>query len=379
MTVLLTVAPVAGVAAPVSPATGGGGSGSPGDDGTQCTFPVEVEDATGETVRIEDDPDRVITLAPSAAQTMWELEAQDQVVGVSQFALYLEGADEKANVSAPGVGNYDVETIVAEEPDLVLAPNVVGNETVQQLREAGLTVVKFFAATSVGDVERKTTLIGRFTGNCEAAEETNRWMNENVDAARSATEDAERKRVLYLTGTFTTGSDTFIHDMIVTSGGRNIVAEAGVEGFKPVNEEIVADRDPQWIVVTTPGSDALDREPYNSTTAGQEGNLLVVNVNYLNQPAPRSVVFAVRNVTEAFHPDLYGPEDYVDRSAVEVTPTPTTTTTTTETTTTAETTTTTAATTETTTTTTTEEPTPGFGVLVAVLAVLGALLLYRRR
>jgi len=40
---------------------------------------------------------------------------------------------------------------------------------------------------------------------------------------------------------------------------------------------------------------------------------------------------------------------------------------------------TTEATTETTTTTTTEGSTPGFGVVVAVLALLGAVLLYRRR
>jgi len=354
--------------------------GVAGQEESQCTFPVEVEDATGTTVRIEEDPDRVVTLAPSAAQTMWELDARDEVVGVSQFARYLDGAEERANVSAPGFGNYDVETIVALEPDIVLAPNVVANQTVQQLREAGLTVVKFGAATSVEDVERKTTLIGRLTGNCEAAAETNRWMNQNVDAARDAVADRDRVRVLYLTGTFTTGAETFVNDILVTAGGRNVIAEAGVEGFAPVNEEVVAERDPQWIVVTSGGTNVLEEAPYNSTTAGQEGNLLVVNVNYLNQPAPRSVVYAVRNVTEALHPDAYGPDDYVSRSEASRTTTTTTSATTTDadgTTTTASTTTTSATTT--TPTATTDAGTPGFTVGVALVAAALALVALRRR
>lgn len=344
----------------------------------ECSFPVEYEDVTGTTVRVETDPERVVTLAPSAAQTMWELEARDDVVGVSQFAAYLPGATEKSNISAPGFGNYDVERIVELEPDLVLAPNVVSNQTVGQLRNVGLTVVKLSAATSIEDVARKTTLIGRLTGNCEAAAETNRWMSANVDAAQNATADNDRTRVLYLTGTYTTGGETFINDMIYAAGGRNIIAEAGVNGFAPVNKEIVAERDPEWIVVTFPGTGVLEQAPYNSTTAGQEENLLVVNVNYLNQPAPRSVVFATRNMTEAFHPDAYGPSDYVSRSAVETTtttsPTPSTTTTTTTTETTTD-------TTETTTTTTATDPgaTPGFGVIAGLVALVGVVIVVLRR
>jgi len=42
--------------------------------------------------------------------------------------------------------------------------------------------------------------------------------------------------------------------------------------------------------VTTPDAAILEEEPYASTTAGVEGNYVVMEVNYLNQPAPRSVI-----------------------------------------------------------------------------------------
>jgi len=396
LVVLVAVAPLAGVAGadvtepraaasvaaePVAP--GAAGVTGPTADGVaslqqQCTegeasYPLEVEDNTSTTVTIEEAPETVVTLGPSAAQTVWELGADDKVVGVTQFAAYLEGASEKTNVSTSQFAVYDAEAIVAADPDVVLAPNIVFESEVTRLREAGLTVYKFDPATSIEDIQRKTLLTGALVDDCEAARETNRWVSENLDAASEAVGDREPVRALYLSFGQTTGGDTFTHSMIEASGATNVVSEAGQTGYVfPVNQELVAEEDPEWLVVT-PGTD-VERAPYNQTTAGEEGNVVVVSSNWLNQPAPRSVVFAVRNMTEAFHGDAYGPENYVSRSEATRTPTPTSTTTT-------------GTTTDTTADETTAATTgpddgqsqPGLGAVVAVVALLGALALLRRR
>ena len=69
-----------------------------------CGYPYSAEDATGTEVTLEERPERITTLNPSAAQTMWEIGGEDQVVGVTQYASYLEGADERTNVSAAASG-----------------------------------------------------------------------------------------------------------------------------------------------------------------------------------------------------------------------------------------------------------------------------------
>lgn len=304
-------APVAGDATP------------DGQEEQDCEYPLELTDASGETVTIEEEPETVVTMAPSAAQTMVEIGAWDEVVAVSQFALYLDGADERENISAPGFGNYEIERMVELDPDVVLAPNVISNQTVNQVRQAGLTVVRFEAATSIEDVTEKTRLTGRIVGACEGAEESVRWMEDNLDAVSAAVEDRDRPKAVYVTGTFTTGGGTFVNDMITTSGATNIMAEAGLTGFKPVDEEVVATENPSWVVTTNPQSDVLEQSPYDSTRAAEEGNLLYVSPNWINQPAPRSVVYAVRNMTEAFHPEAYGEGDYVSREEAARTPTPT--------------------------------------------------------
>ena len=393
LVVLVAVAPLAGVASadvtesraaasvagePVAPGTTDDGVASLQQQCTEgeASYPLEVEDNTSTTVTIEEAPETVVTLGPSAAQTVWELDADDKVVGVTQFAAYLEGAGEKTNVSTSQFGVYDAEAIVAADPDVVLAPNIVLDREVTRLREAGLTVYKFDRATSIEDIQRKTLLTGALVDDCEAARETNRWVSENLDAASEAVGDRESVRALYVSFGQTTGGNTFTHSMIEASGATNVVSEAGQTGYVfPVNQELVAEQDPEWLVLTNPNSRVPEQAPYNQTTAGEEGNVVVVSSNWLNQPAPRSVVFAVRNMTEAFHGDVYGPESYVSREEAARTPTPTTTATT-------ETTTTDGTTTETTTTATTTDDgqaQPGFGAVVAVVAVLGALALLRRR
>ncbi|MFW6317381.1 MAG: PGF-CTERM-anchored ABC transporter substrate-binding protein [Halorubrum sp.] len=301
MALLVTTALVGGVAGPAAGAqptiesptdgpTAEGAAAGPGVHQTDdaCEFPLEITDATGTTITLEEPPERITTVNPSAAQTLWELGEQDRVVGVTQFAGYLEGADERENVSAEGLG-VDVERVVATEPDLVLAPNASAGQ-VDDLREQGLTVYHFAEATSIEDIAEKTETTGRLVGNCEAAAETNAEMNEAVADAENRTADLDRPNALYPLGDgYVAANNTFINSIMEVGGVNNVAAAEG-DGYPQLSNEVILQTDPELVLVTDPEASILEEEPYASTTAGQEGNYVVMNVNYLNQPAPRSVI-----------------------------------------------------------------------------------------
>lgn len=358
--VLLVVA--AGVPAPAV----ANGATQDGD----CGFPYTVTDARDTQHTIDEEPERIVTLSPSAAQTLWEIGARDKVVGISEYATYLENTDdlEIVNTQAEGI---IVEKIVALEPDLVIAPGTINNETVQNLEDKGLTVVSFDSPTSIDGVAQKTTEIGRLTGHCDGATETNDWMQTNVESVRDAVADAESPRAMYVFYGYTVGSDTFIHDAMTSAGLTNVMAEAGISGYAQVNREVVRERDPQWIVVNTGDPGIPDDPAYNETVAVQRNQTVTVDINYMNQPAPRSVVNAVHTMASEVHADEMADVEIQPRADFDVTTTTTTTTTTTEQTT-AE------PTTTATQTDTDEAATPGFGVGVGVLALLAGLLLARR-
>ena len=272
----------------------------------ECTFPVTRTDATGTEVSIESDPDRIVALQPSAAQTMWEIGARDEVVGmpVGPYTADLEGYREKTSVVGADGFTTNVEAVVNLSPDLVLAPNVTSVETVRQLRRAGLTVYHFREAGSIEDVYAKTLLTGQLTGNCAGAAERVDWMRERIDRVREAVREEDRPTVVYpLGGGVVPGSGTFLHEIVSTAGGRNLAAEVGISGYGQLSAEVIVAEDPQWIILNEqlPLS-AIHLEAYNQTTAIQTDQVVRLNPNYANQPAPR-VALVVEQIARALHPE----------------------------------------------------------------------------
>ncbi|ELZ91460.1 ABC-type cobalamin/Iron(III)-siderophore transport system, substrate-binding protein [Haloferax mucosum ATCC BAA-1512] len=291
---LALVTVFAGVPAPVAAA----------DQTTQCTFPMTVTDATGTEVNITDDPERVVTTNPSAAQTMWEIGAKDEVVGVSRYAMYLDGASDKTNVS--GSNGLNVEVVIGLEPDLVLVPNSsysADPDRIAQLRAANLSVVVFESGESLEGVANKTERIGRYTGNCDAGVERADEMRTSIEHMEQALEGEERPVGLNSFFGYTSGAGTFISDVMTTAGLRNGAAEANITDFAQINEELVVEMNPEYIVI--PSHAQVPSGPaYNSTTAIQEGNVIVVENNKIQQPAPRAIE-ASEDIMNAVHPDAY--------------------------------------------------------------------------
>ncbi|PAU84931.1 hypothetical protein CK500_05320 [Halorubrum salipaludis] len=277
----------------------------PENESGTCTFPLTVTDATGTTITLDERPDRITTTNPSAAQTLWELGAQDQVVGVTQFAGYLNGTDNKTDVSAEfGV---NIERVVSTNPDLVLAPNASANQ-VEDLRAQNLTVYHFPAATDVDDIAVKTHRTGRLTGNCEAATNVTTEMNESVDAVTNQTADLDRIDALYPLGDgYVAADETFINEIMEIGGTNNVAASEG-DGYPQLSQEVILQANPELILVTDPEAPILDEEPYASTTAGTADQYVVMNNSYLNQPAPGSVIESTETLAaavETFQPTTY--------------------------------------------------------------------------
>ena len=62
------------------------------EDEVEESFPVEVKDKFGNTVIIEEEPMKIVSLAPSNTETLFALGLGHRVVGVTPFCDYPEEA-----------------------------------------------------------------------------------------------------------------------------------------------------------------------------------------------------------------------------------------------------------------------------------------------
>ena len=318
-------AAVGGVAADGSIAVDGDHGASAADVASaqpECEYPLEVTDATGETVVIEEEPEEVVVTAPSAAQHLWDIGAREKVTGmpVNFFTSYLEGSEERTNVVGEQ-GAVVQETVVDLDPDLVLAPNVTAQENIQGLREAGLTVYHYPLATDLENVQELVRQSGQLVGECEGANEVVTDMQETIETIENAVADQDEPTVFYNLGfPFTAGSNTVEHDIITTAGGENLAADAD-SGYFQISEEVLAAEDPEWIIILA-GTELPDVAGIQESTAVQEDQIIEVNANLLNQHGPRTMI-PLEQFAEAFHPEAI--------AEARATPTPTPTVTPTET------------------------------------------------
>lgn len=293
----------------------GSADAAPNASTAGCTFPFSSTDATGTEVTVEERPDTITVLGPSAAQTVWDLGRADSVSGmpVNQYTEYLGGTEGKVNV-VDDQGQPITESVVGTDPDVVLAPNIVNDDAIESLREAGLTVYKFEQAGSIDDVVEKTSLTGQLIGACDEAETVTSDMESTIADISEQVDDDERPTVYYpLGGGFTAGNQTFIGDLVRSAGGDNVATEAGITGYAVISQEVLANATIDYLLLT--GDSPRPMNPaINNSRAVAEDNIVRVDANLLNQPGPR-VVVPFSQMANAFFE--YDPADGTDEGETD--------------------------------------------------------------
>lgn len=274
-------------------------------------FPVELTDDAGRAVTIDDEPQRIVSLAPSNTEIVCALDACDRIVGVTDFDDYPpEIADVDKVVT---MAQVDVEAVVAAEPDLVIA---AGNEltptsVVDQLADLGLPVLVLYPE-SLHEVSNDIELVGRAIGQSEEATALIAEMDDRIAAVEAAVEGLDRPRTFYEVSVFegtiyTAGDGSFLASLIETAGGDPITGDAlstsiEIEDLVAADPELILLGDATYDPSITPDSVAA-RPGWDAMTAVESGDVVVVTDDLvITRPGPR-IVDGLEALARAIHPD----------------------------------------------------------------------------
>jgi iron complex transport system substrate-binding protein len=283
----------------------------------EAAFPIELTDDAGRRVTIEDEPERIVSLAPSNTEIVCALDACDRLVGVTDFDDYPPEVDEVTDVVIQT--QVDVELVVDAEPDLVLA---AGNEltpstVIEQLDELGVTVLVLYPE-SLDEVYADIELVAAALDVTDAAEALVSDMEARVDAVETAVADADRPLTLYEVfysegTTYTAGEHSFLASLLQTAGAEPVTGDA--QGV--IDAEALVEADPELILLGSASYDPSLADPEVALETLVErpgwGELAAVRsgevVPYLDdivttRPGPR-IVDGLEALARAIHPDSF--------------------------------------------------------------------------
>lgn len=270
-------------------------------DRKDTDYPLEITDFSGNTVKFEKEPQRVISLSPNITEIICALGKGDKLVGRTALCDYPEEA-EKATVVGDFI-EWNFETIVSLEPDVVFASSLNTEENEKKLKELGLNIVFLTQTESFESTYETIELVGEILNAREKADEIISEMKKTVDEVQKATEGKERPSVYYVVGygeygDYTATGETFISNMIEMAGGDNIAADT--TGWVYSLEKLI-EKDPDIIICTEDAKEYFRQtNGYKDLTAVKEGRIYAMDVSILERQGPR-LAEGLKKLYEIFH------------------------------------------------------------------------------
>lgn len=270
------------------------------DDAASSVFPVDVDTSAG-SVTIADRPTRIVSMSPSATETLFAIGAGDQVIAVDKNSNFPQEAPE----GVLDAYEPNVEAVIAQEPDLVVLSNDA-NDLVSSLEAVDITVLLEEAPEDLDGVVDQVEDLGLATGHRAEAEELAATMREDLERITAGT-DAEGLTYYYELDQryFSQTSRTFLGTLIGELGLENIADDAGDGSDYPqLSAEHIIREDPDLILLADTkccqqsAETVAARPGWAQLTAVSNGAVVELDDDIASRWGPR-IVDLVRQVAEA--------------------------------------------------------------------------------
>ncbi|MBL7180358.1 MAG: cobalamin-binding protein [Desulfobacterales bacterium] len=273
-----------------------------------------VKDQLGRMVDVPDEPRRVVALAPSITEIVFALGQEDRLKGVTIYSDFPPAA-----TVLPKVGSYirlDLERIVALKPDLCIAVKDGNPKAIAQRLELLKIPVYAVNPRNLETVMQTVLEIGRLLNADEKANVLVQNMRSRILKVQSlVAKTTYRPRVFFQIGIVpivSIGTDTFIHELIVLAGGKNLAA--GAVAYPRFSQEQVLALSPEVFIITSMTRAAVFEQVkaewsrWPDMPAVRNRRILLEDSNLFDRPTPR-LVDALELLVRRIHPELFKEAD----------------------------------------------------------------------
>jgi ABC-type Fe3+-hydroxamate transport system substrate-binding protein len=179
-----------------------------------------LTDQLGRWVDVPATPRRIVSLVPSITELLYTLQLDDQVSGITKFCVHPESwFRQKTRIG--GTKNIKPAAIHELQPDLIIA-NKEENVKEQVEELAKQYPVYITDVNNLDDALEMIEQIGLITGRKENAMHLLSQINTAFTSLKPQAAPKKAGYLIWRNPYMTIGNDTFIHDMLLRCGLKNI-------------------------------------------------------------------------------------------------------------------------------------------------------------
>ena len=269
---------------------------------------LEVTDLAGRSVAIPAGADSFACIGPGCLRLYCYVAEKDQLAGVEDvektwgktgrpYAMALGDVEGLAAIGPGGPGSApDAERLLASGADVVFSTYAMEPAEIQELQDKlSIPVVALrYGEESLfsQEVDRSLELLGQITGREERAQEVVNYFAQAKADLESRAAGVQDPPTVYLGcqsyqgshGIESTTGDSPIFDAL---HARNVVEEAGIDGYVTLDKEKLLEMDPDFLIIDGGGLSILQEDYetnpdyYESLSAVKQGKVyLQLPFNY---------------------------------------------------------------------------------------------------
>ena len=266
-------------------------------------------DSMNRQVYVPDAPQRIVSMAPSATETIFALGAEDKLVGVTDYCNYPTDAVNITSIG--GFSTPDLETIAILNPDLIIAIRW-NAETVTQLENQGYAIV-IILGESLDDIIENVGVIGNLVNERTKGVYLMGNMSYHMEIITNKTNTLNYSQIVdcyfeVWESPKIVGAKSFLNDMINKAGAINIFGNINLE-YPIVSHEAIINGDPDVIFITEHSApwysqQVCERAGYDAINACINNRVYQVFDDIYLRPGPR-IIDALENMTRYLYPMLF--------------------------------------------------------------------------
>jgi iron complex transport system substrate-binding protein len=271
-------------------------SGAAGQGSRPSSFPVTIATAAGK-VTVAKKPSRIVSLSPTATESLFAIGAGPQVIAVDDQSDYPKSAPKTALSGF----TPNVEAIAAYRPDLVIAAYDPKGLS-EALRKLGITVIVHGTAATFKGAYQQLRQLGLVTGHEPQAVRVIGRMKATIgEVVRTSRTRADGLSVYHeLTPDFfSASSKSFVGKVYAALGLRNIAdaADSAGTGYPQLSAEYIVSSSPDLIVLADvvccgqKPSTVAARPGWDRINAVRTGSIVRIDDSIASRWGPRLVNF----------------------------------------------------------------------------------------
>ena len=285
---------------------------------TKTQTPIEVTDGLGNKITLDKPAQKVIVYSPALLEIFSGLDAMDKVAEVDSWSVQNNEPLAKGFKGAGDVNGINFEVVTKINPDLVI---VVGSSYASnssndfaKLAQLGFTVYMSNSTSLEGtysEIENIGKLIGKEKEAMILSSSLKTQIEEIYGKVRDIPENS-KPSVFYMVWNeplMSAGKNTFIDELIMKSGGINIVAKDGLSDWPEYSLEKLISNNPDVIIAPTSlaaNPDViLSDKKFATINAVINKKVYSIPDNPISRPN-QNVIKGLIMMSEAINPEIFG-------------------------------------------------------------------------